>query len=245
MRSREEYERVAELLRAGMNDCQIARATGVPRRTVLDWRNKGKPGRYCSGSRYRPLCPVCESGPLDLEAYAYLLGLYLGDGHIVRMRKVWCLRIFQDVRYPALIDLCAKAVRAVSGRKVCFGGKVGCVAVTSCWNHWPCVFPQHGRGRKHLRKIELHPWQQEIATRYPERILAGLIHSDGCRVLNHVSGKAYPRYHFINDSADIRRIFTQACDAYDISWTQPKWMDISIARAPDVAKLDATIGPKT
>ena len=25
--------------------------------------------------------------------------------------------------------------------------------------HWPCLFPQHGPGRKHTRKIELEQWQ--------------------------------------------------------------------------------------
>jgi hypothetical protein len=62
--------------------------------------------------------------------------------------------------------------------------------------------------------------------------------------MNHVSGKGYPRYHFVNHSDDIRRIFTDACDALGISWTQPKWQEVSVARAPDVARLDALIPRK-
>ena len=234
---------MTELLRAGLNDCQVARATGVPRRTVLDWRVKGRPGRYVTG-RGRPSCPICDSGALDAKAYAYLLGLYLGDGCLSLVRKTWCLRVVQDLRYPGLIELCAATMRTVSGRRVCFGRKIGCVAVTALWNHWPCLFPQHGPGRKHERKIELAAWQREVVSVHPEQLLRGLIHSDGCRVLNHVNGKAYPRYHFINYSADIRRIFTDACAEYGISWTQPKWMEVSIARAPDVTRLDHVIGAK-
>jgi hypothetical protein len=241
MRSRLEYEHAMELIGQGLNDCQVERATGIPRRTVLHWRHHGRPGRYCSR---RPACPICESGPLDAGAYAYLLGLYLGDGCIVRIRKTWCLRIYQDARYGGLIEHCAVAMRTVSGRSVSFGKKPGCVGIAASWNHWPCVFPQHGAGRKHRRKIELTEWQREIAGRHPEALLRGLIHSDGCRVLNFVNGKAYPRYHFANSSTDIQRIFTDACRAYGVSWTQPKWNDISVAKAADVTRLDATIGPK-
>lgn len=243
MRSRAEYERVAELLRAGLNDCQVSRATGIPRGTVKQWRHNGCPGRYVNGGDRRA-CPVCETGHLDPEAFAYLLGLYLGDGYIVMIRTTWCLRIVQDLRYVGLIDECAAAIRAVSGRKVCVVKKQGCVAVTASWKHWTCLFPQHGPGRKHLRKIELAGWQREIVAHHPERLLAGLIHSDGCRVMNPVYGRHYPRYEFKNHSADIQKIFTNACDAYGISWTQSKWNTISIARARDVAKLDLAIDAK-
>lgn len=36
----------------------------------------------------------------------------------------------------------------------------GCTEVFRCSRHWPWLFPQHGPGRKHLRKIELQPWQR-------------------------------------------------------------------------------------
>jgi hypothetical protein len=54
----------------------------------------------------------------------------------------------------------------------------GCVVVNASWKHWPCLFPQHGPGKKHLRTIELVPWQREIAGKEPGRLLRGLIHSD-------------------------------------------------------------------
>jgi hypothetical protein len=40
--------------------------------------------------------------------------------------------------------------------------KVGCTEVGSYSKHWPCLFPQHGPGKKHQRKIELTVWQQEL-----------------------------------------------------------------------------------
>jgi hypothetical protein len=69
-------------------------------------------------------------------------------------------------------------------------------------------------------------------------------HSDGCRTLNLVNGKSYPRYHFRNNSEDIRVIFTKACDALGLHWTQNFWNTISVSRRPDVANLDSFIGPK-
>jgi hypothetical protein len=68
---------------------------------------------------------------------------------------------------------------------------------------------QHGRGKEHLRKIELAPWQQVIASAHPERLLRGLIQSDGCRVLNRVNGTIYPRYQFTNHRATPRRRATR------------------------------------
>ena len=109
--------------------------------------------------------------------------------------------------------------------------------------------PQHGRGAKHKRFISLTDWQRKICDRHPELLLRGLIHSDGCRVINRVrvGGKryAYPRYEFSNRSADIRHLFCDYCDALGIAWRQMKPTDISVARREAVAKLDAFVGPKT
>lgn len=120
----------------------------------------------------------------------------------------------------------------------------GCVEVYSYWKHWPCLFPQHGRGPKHLRTIRLEDWQRDITRRHPGRLLRGLIHSDGVRVNNEVMGKAYPRYQFTNASADIRSIFCMACDDLGVRWRQSNWRTISVSRRRDVALLDEFIGPK-
>jgi hypothetical protein len=88
-------------------------------------------------------------------------------------------------------------------------------------------------------------WQREIVTRHPKPLIRGLIHSDGCRVLNKSMGHVYLRYMFTNASADIRSIFCDACDELGISWRQPKERVISIARRDSVALLDTFVGPKS
>lgn len=180
----------------------------------------------------------------------YLLGLYLGDGCISKQAKgVWRLRIFQTTRYVDHIKECCIAMHAVLPNNVLAQPRQGCVEIGSSSKHWPCLFPQHGPGRKHERPIVLVPWQQALVDQYPKLMLRGLIQSDGCRDNNFAitRGKRYDyvRYTFSNASDDIRGIFTGACDRLDVHWTQPSARVISIARRADVAFLDTFIGPKS
>ncbi|MFP5352686.1 MAG: hypothetical protein ACLGIB_09005 [Actinomycetota bacterium] len=243
MRPRHEYEEVHRWLAWGLNDCEISRLTNIPRKTIGEWRVRSR-------ARLGTNCPRCEDVPLNEATYAYLLGLYLGDGHIVKQRRIYSLRITLDERYPGIIEECRRAIGSIRGG-VAHAGIVqrsGCVSVVLGWNHWPCVFPQHGPGVKHARPMTLRSWQLGIADRHPDRLLRGLIHSDGWRGDNRVTvrGKtyAYPRYQFANHSEDIRAIFCRACDVYGVRWRQMKWNTISIARKDDVAKLDVVVGLK-
>ncbi len=125
-------------------------------------------------------------------------------------------------------------------------GRVNEVSAYS--THWHCLFPQHGTGMKHQRRIVLDPWQRRICDRYPHRILRGLIHSDGCRALNRIRGPGktyvYPRYQFSNRSDDIRAIFCDYCDRVGVEWRRMNRWTISVARRDSVARMDRFIGPK-
>jgi hypothetical protein len=110
--------------------------------------------------------------------------------------------------------------------------------------HWICLFPQHGRGRKHERPIVLDDWQREIVERFPAPFVRGLLHSDGCRVLNRVKNTDYPRYHFVNVSSDIRTLCGHACDLLGIEWRPNNKFSLSVARRASVALLDQFVGPK-
>jgi hypothetical protein len=257
MRSIEEVRRVQALIDKGLNNCEISRETGIPRGTVRDWRQGMTPRRGPNAARIPPegSCPRCGHSAHDGNAqpqhqYAYLLGLYLGDGTIsAGPRGVFKLRIVLDVRYPGIIEECAAAVAAVCpSSKVGRVSKIGCIEVYSYSRAWPCLFPQHGPGRKHQRKIELVEWQREIVERFPRPLLRGLIHSDGCYSVNTIKHPqktyTYPRYLFSNRSADIRRIFCDACDRETIEWRIMTETDISIARCESVALMDEFVGPK-
>ncbi len=79
--------------------------------------------------------------------YGYLLGQYLGDGHLVVSARVPVLRIYCTNDYPGIIEECADAMRGTLARSVQRVQKKGCVGVQAYSMHWTCLFPQHGPGR--------------------------------------------------------------------------------------------------
>jgi hypothetical protein len=149
---------------------------------------------------------------LPVEEYAYLLGMYLGDGCLYcSSRGTSVLRISLDEAYPGIVASTREAILAVRGGRLPHAARektCACIVITSYWRAWPCVLPQHGPGRKHHRHIELADWQRRIVEAAPEAFLRALIHTDGRRGLNRVRVKgrdyAHPRYQFSNRSADIR-----------------------------------------
>lgn len=261
MRPEGEYREAVRLIKSGMNDSAVGRTLGIPRGTVRDWRagiESGSGGRtrsFTGKKRNDSNCPLCSGADsLDEEAYAYLLGIYLGDGCLpLHPRDVYHLRIACDLKYPEIINEIATHIVIVRGSEtVGFTSRQGCVDVSSYWKHWICLFPQHGPGRKHDRPIVLDPWQQRIVDDHPQALVRGLIQSDGNRHINEVTGRLktgnkayrYTRYMFTNASQDILDIFTGALNLLGIHWTTASPRDISIARRPDVAFLDTFVGPK-
>jgi hypothetical protein len=199
-------------------------------------------------------CPRCHGAPLDEVAYAYLLGLYLGDGCLTRGRRdVYALCIACCDAWPGLIKAAAEAMKAVMPMSsVFYVQRIGMTEVKITSKHWPCLFPQHGPGRKHLRKIELADWQEDIVARYPGDFARGLMHSDGYRGMNRVRQKRedgdrwyeYPRYLFVNHSQDILDLCGQALDRLGVEWRYSKPTTISVAKREAVARLDEFVGPK-
>ena len=88
--------------------------------------------------------------------------------------------------------------------------------------------------------------------RYPGKFARGLMHSDGYRGLNRVrhaleSGERwyeYPRYLFVNESADILFLCGQTLDRLGVEWRFSKPNTISVAKRDAVARLDEFVGPK-
>jgi hypothetical protein len=115
--------------------------------------------------------------------------------------------------------------------------------VSSYSTAWPCLFPQHGPGRKHERAIRLTEWQE--AQLDDAAFLRGLVHSDGCRVLNRVAGKTYPRYFFSQVSTDIKELFCRSCRRLGVEYRRQGPRQVSIARAASVSIMDTIVGPKS
>ena len=223
---------------AGLNDCAIARRTAAARAQPCATGERRSGGNR--GNRFRASRCIDRRSVLVLSArvrlthltalpdsYAYLLGLYLGDGCLSEHRRgVLRLRISLDERYPGIISECVAAMRDVlpdnrAARPADSRGQRA-VEVSIYSKQLRCLFPQHAPGRKHERRIALADWQQDIVTRRPDLLIRGLIHSDGCRFTNTVrhgeKTYTYPRYNFSNRSDDIKRIFCDACDLLGIEW---------------------------
>ncbi|HEX3715063.1 MAG TPA: transcriptional regulator [Trebonia sp.] len=255
MYSVEVRERALALISSGSSLRSVSMSTAISRATLREWRDNPEKAIRAGG-----FCPLCTDDPAHPEPsadYAYLLGLYLGDGYIsiggAPAKKVWKLRVYCCDAWPGLIEECSRAMRAVRPTsKVMRQQNQGCTEVFSYSRHWPCLFPQHGPGKKHTRKIELADWQQAIVDRYPGDFARGLFHSDGYRGMNRVrrvlaDGEhwyEYPRYLFTNESKDILQLCGQALDQLEVEWRYARWDVISVAKKEAVARLDAHVGPK-
>lgn len=241
-------EHAMRLLRAGLNDCEVARRTGIARTTVRDWRRP----RYVPRptTRNSVTCPRCwlRARPMAFTSddYAELLGLYLGDGHVVRHARTCRFRLFLDSRHShivreshALLQRCFlhNDIGTVFGHE----GRMTVLSVYS--SHLPCVFPQHGEGMKHLRKIALEGWQRTIVEEAPWSFLKGCIRSDGCSFINRTGPYEYLSYQFSNHSPDILGLFCWACDLAGLEYRRYA-QAVRINRRRSVARLKDEIGVK-
>ncbi|MFI6206648.1 transcriptional regulator [Streptomyces sp. NPDC051041] len=243
-------KRALALLAQGRSLNSVSKETGISRHAIRSWQIRLEPSPR--------IAPTDPGPPADEAAYAYLLGLYLGDGCIsAHPHGGYYLRIACAAAWPGLLQQCREAIAGVCpGIGVYSVRKQGCVVVTSYSRHWPRLFPQHGPGRKHERRIVLEPWQQAVVDARPWEFVRGLIHSDGCRITNWttrvVAGERkryeYPRYFFTNKSDDIRALYTGTLDGLGVEWTacarDGDPFNISVARRASVALMDLHVGPK-
>jgi hypothetical protein len=249
-RPEKEFDSAKILLASGMSAYEVGRRLGIPRGTVQRWsrREIAPSPQVADASRW---------SVTDPERYCYVLGVYLGDGHIThRPPRGWTLRIFCDEQYAAVAaevsssleslfpDVVVRRIAASSGR---------CEVISVSHPAIGIAFPQHGPGRKHERAIVLTDWQRKLTHAHPGALVRGLIHSDGCRTVNRVtttlpSGRAaeyeYVRYFFTNHSADIREIFIEHCALLGVRVTQSNPRNLSVSRRDGVAVLEELVGPK-
>ncbi len=276
MRTYDEYKRILSLWEQGMKKKTISRETGIPRRTVIDCIERyetvaGLERLYLESpmalrtQKNRDILHILR-GEIDAEhdelfsTYAYLFGLYLGDGDITKVRNVYRLRVALDYRYPQIIESCRAAMTVVMPQNSVnintkyFNGRPSHVYVYVLHSLITELFPQHGEGKKHERSITLEDWQTRIAQTYPLQFWRGLYHSDGSRFDNVVNGKAYPRYQFCNTSPEITALFKISCELVGVHYTEKirpsrgsegyMMHEISVSRRPDVAFLDQYVGAK-
>jgi hypothetical protein len=180
------------------------------------------------------------------EDYAFLLGLYLGDGYICRAGRTYRLRLSLDSRHPQVIED-ARDVLARCFRRNRIGevrADQGSTAILSVYSgHLPCLFPQHGVGMKHERPIVLESWQHAIVERAPFDFLKGCVWSDGCTFINRTGPYEYLTVDFCNKSDDIRGLFMAACDLAGVDY-RANADRVRVNRRASVQRLVGEIGTK-
>src|SRR5262245_10607439 len=90
-----DVDRVLALVDSGLSDRAVAGATGIPRTTVQHWRRTRRD--------LRVRVPPTDWTPPDVESYCYVLGLYLGDGHLAPGKTSGSVRLYLDELYGEII----------------------------------------------------------------------------------------------------------------------------------------------
>lgn len=228
MRTYQEYIKVKELKDKGLSKSQISREMNIPRGTISEWILYGFCPRAFSENglktnRYEEINIENYFITEELQkAYSHILAVYLSDGYIDKMphkKDVYRIRFFNDRKYPINTEEWRSNLNALLPKNKCTTRqqeKANCDFVVCYSKYLPILFPQHGPGMKHTRKLELTDWQKKIIQKYPEQFIRGCFQSDGC-IYQHNSGKySYKKYNYVNKSSDIMDFFLFACECVGI-----------------------------
>jgi hypothetical protein len=258
MRTLEELNFIQELISQGKNQSQISKETGIHRKVISKIVKEHFLEAYSKAKLFDPSKLTKEQE----KAYSYILGQYLGDGHISLMRKkVYRLTISGDIKYHNIIQEVKDKLSIIlpkNSPNLAFKktqGKVNCVAIQVSSKKIKDMFPQHGKGPKHLRPIKLEPWQEDIVKAFPKDFLRGLIHSDGSRYVTKTTAKESTRYCFTNASTDIIALCCNVLQEMNIPYSLSKKAirgmmkhhayNVFIQKKSSVEFLETFIGPKT
>jgi hypothetical protein len=167
------------------------------------------------------------------------------------MARTFRLRLFQDARYPLIARGWAEDLRVLFPRNRVHVGSAGtgrgCTVVSVYSNLLPALFPQHGPGKKHERRLELTTGQR--AALQPRPLLRGLLHSDGCRYEETRPGRGktyvYTQYAFTNRSEDLHTLVAWLAAELGLHPTRRTRITTFFRRRRDVEMLDTFVGPKS
>lgn len=211
--TKDDVTQVRELFTEGLNRCQISRQTNIPLSTLRKWLNHDD--FNLRDDRNAVKITDIINDKIRREAYSFCLGIYLCDGYIVQSKqhRVPNITFYNDYQYPINTrEWCDKIQIIFPENKVNCKKKPSsnCVIVKVYNNCIWDLFPQHGKGKKHDRKLILEDWQKEIIKEFPEEFIKACVQSDGCIYIQKVSNRQYHRHNFINKSEDIIDFFLWA-----------------------------------
>ena len=236
--------KVLEDYKNGKNKSQLEKIYGIPRNTIRYWIDNELKTKAVR-KKDKPLEEIIEEIKQNKEDYSFILGLYLGDGCISPNRTSYKLRITQDDKYPNLKNIINYRVNNFfTNKSFMQNRKKNCSDIGVNDKNLPLYFPQHGKGKKHDRKIELVDYQKDNLD-YKE-FLRGLWVTDGSYYL---AQKKYECYNFTNKSTDIIALFEECLSQFNIGYrTRMKkngvWL-VEITKKTEVLKMKDLVGIKS
>lgn len=207
----EEVQEVLNLYKNGLSQVKIQNVLGFDRSTIRQILND--PEKYLSKASVG-----FNLNDINRKSYAFILGVYLGDGCISKTHKlnVYRLRIALDQKYKNLNqEIIDELQKIFPNNKIALNNTPntnGCV-ISVYSSNLLSLFPQHDLGLKHDRPIVLEEWQKEIIDEFPMDFLRGLMYTDGSF---YYSGK-YERCNFVNKSLDIVNICSETMNKLNIN----------------------------
>lgn len=210
-KSTHEVNQILELYKSGHSQNKIFKTLGIDRGTIRQIIND--PDGYLQKATVE-----FDLLSIDKKSYAFILGVYLGDGCISKTHKadIYRLRIALDLKYQKLNEeVILELQKIFPNNKVSLnrtGETNGCI-VSVYSSSLLKLFPQHDTGRKHERPIILEEWQKEIIDDFKIDFLKGLMYTDGCF---YYSGK-YEMCNFTNKSKDIINLCSDTMNKLNIN----------------------------
>lgn len=219
------FEYTKKRIIEGASIRQIGRELNVDHSTISYWIKNDFTSR--TGSTRLSINEIHSNCYNKSAQYSYILGCYLGDGHISQLARTQRLRIFSGTAHPSIIKDQVNALNVlfdnVVNNKKSNTSNMEVIRVHN--TQLDIYFPQHGLGKKHDRDVSLKQWQQDLIDKELECFVKGLIDTDGClydngRYVKHNGEKTYlPSYQFTNKSKDVLKMYTDTLDKLGIHYT--------------------------
>lgn len=205
--SEEKYNEAIRLFSFGYKIVEVSKLTGINRSTLSNWivRN-GRIKKQIDTDIPLNYLMSFKDGftEQDKKDYSYLLGLYLGDGCIYKLKRTEKITITLDKKYEKLNEYTINIFsRFFNKDSYIFDRSLhnrgNAIDVIHHSSHLSLIFPQHGIGKKHNRDVSLKSWQESIIDDIS--LVKGLIMSDGTYYLDNQTN--IKKYSFSNKSKDI------------------------------------------
>lgn len=190
------------------------------------------------------------------KSYSFLLGIFLGDGGIYKIKNTFRLYYSNQASYTRINkSICDNLAVLFPSKNIAVykRSESDCVNISMGASGLDKLFP-YGKGVKHLRKIEFTEEQKEIISLYPKEFIKGMIESDGSRYAPRFKEcPTYFIYQFSNCSLDLHDILHFAANLIGLEFTFRKSSKKTGApmfltmfnKKKSVLLMDEFIGPKS